>query len=58
MRQTGIDNPETFDNSASYIANWLTALNNNNKLVITAAAQAQRALRPDQPGRTRASQKH
>jgi len=41
--QTGIDNPETFDNSASYIANWLTALNNDTRLVITAAAQAQRA---------------
>ncbi len=41
--QTGIDNPETFDNSASYIASWLTALNNDNRLVITAAAQAQRA---------------
>jgi antirestriction protein ArdC len=41
--QTGTDNPEIFDNSASYIANWLTALNNDNRLVITAAAQAQRA---------------
>jgi len=41
--RTGIDNPAIFDNSASYIANWLTALNNDNRLVITAAAQAQRA---------------
>jgi antirestriction protein ArdC len=41
--QTGIDNPEIFDNSASYIAGWLSALNNDHKLVITAAAQAQRA---------------
>jgi antirestriction protein ArdC len=41
--QTGIDNPATFGNSASYIANWLTALGNDHKLVITAAAQAQRA---------------
>jgi antirestriction protein ArdC len=41
--QTGIDNPETFENSASYIANWLTALNHDTRLVITAAAQAQRA---------------
>jgi antirestriction protein ArdC len=41
--QAGIDNSETFENSASYIASWLTALNNDNKLVITAAAQAQRA---------------
>lgn len=41
--QTGIDDPETFANSASYIAGWLTALNDDNRLVITAAAQAQRA---------------
>jgi hypothetical protein len=42
--QAGIDNPETFANSASYIASWLTALDNDHKLVITAAAQAQRAF--------------
>ena len=41
--KTGIDNPEIFDNSASYIAGWLAALNNNKRLVITAAAQAQHA---------------
>jgi antirestriction protein ArdC len=41
--QTGIDNPAIFGNSASYIANWLTALGNDHKLVITAAAQAQHA---------------
>jgi len=41
--QTGIDNPETFGNSASYIAGWLSALNDDHKLVIAAAAQAQRA---------------
>jgi len=41
--QTGIDNPATFASSASYIASWLTALDNDHKLVITAAAQAQRA---------------
>jgi antirestriction protein ArdC len=41
--QTGIDNPEVFGNSAGYIAGWLSALNEDRKLVITAAAQAQRA---------------
>jgi antirestriction protein ArdC len=41
--QTGIDNPEIFGNSASYIAGWLSALHDDHKLVITAAAQAQRA---------------
>jgi antirestriction protein ArdC len=41
--QTGIDTPATFANSASYIAGWVTALDGDHKLVITAAAQAQRA---------------
>ena len=41
--QTGIDTPDLFGNSASYIASWLTALHNDHKLVITAAAQAQHA---------------
>ena len=41
--QTGIDNPEIFGNSASYIAGWLSALNDDKRLVITAAAQAQHA---------------
>jgi antirestriction protein ArdC len=41
--QTGIDDPATFANSASYIAGWLTALDNDHRLVITAAAHAQRA---------------
>jgi antirestriction protein ArdC len=41
--QTGIEDPQIFDNSASYIAGWLSALNHDTRLVVTAAAQAQRA---------------
>jgi antirestriction protein ArdC len=41
--QTGIEDPEIFDNSVGYIAGWLSALNHDTRLVITAAAQAQRA---------------
>ena len=41
--QTGADSPEIFEHSASYIASWLTALGNDHRLVITAAAHAQRA---------------
>ena len=41
--QTGIDAPETFANSAGYIAGWLRSLNQDSRLVVTAAAQAQRA---------------
>jgi antirestriction protein ArdC len=41
--QTGTDTPQVFDESASYIAGWLHALNDDKRLVITAAAHAQRA---------------
>jgi antirestriction protein ArdC len=41
--ETGTDNPELFDNSAAYIAGWLSALNHDRTLVVAAAAQAQRA---------------
>jgi antirestriction protein ArdC len=41
--QTSIDTPEIFDESASYIGGWLHALNDDKRLVITAAAHAQRA---------------
>jgi antirestriction protein ArdC len=38
-----IDIPPILDNEAAYIASWLRALKNDNKLVITAASQAQKA---------------
>lgn len=34
---------DTLDNSASYIKSWLAALRNDNRLLITAAGQAQKA---------------
>jgi len=34
----------TIDNSAAYIANWLTALKNDKKLVVSAAGKAQKAV--------------
>jgi len=54
---TGIDNPDLSGNSAAYIANWLTALDGDHKLVITAAAHAQHATdlitQPErEPGKT------
>jgi antirestriction protein ArdC len=39
----GIDNPDLSGNSAAYIAHWLTALDSDHKLVITAAGHAQHA---------------
>lgn len=38
----GIDN-STLENSAAYIASWLKALKNDSKMVVLAAAQAQKA---------------
>jgi antirestriction protein ArdC len=34
---------ETEDNSAAYIASWLTRLENDNRLVVAAAGKAQKA---------------
>ena len=39
--EAGIEH--TLDNTAAYIANWLTALKNDSKLIIQASAQAQKA---------------
>lgn len=41
--QARIDN-STIDNSASYIAGWLRKLKNDKKLIVQAAAQAQKAV--------------
>ena len=41
--ETGIEN-QTIDNSAAYINGWLKKLRNDEKLVIFAAAQAQKAM--------------
>jgi antirestriction protein ArdC len=39
----GIDQPAIEENSASYIASWAKVLQNDRKLVVQAAGQAQRA---------------
>jgi antirestriction protein ArdC len=38
----GIEN-RTFNNSASYLANWLDALKNDSRMIVVAASQAQKA---------------
>lgn len=40
----GIEQTETIPASAAYIANWLTALRNDKKLILTASKLAQRAV--------------
>ena len=38
----GIDQT-TFENSASYLSSWLRVLKGDNKMIVTAASQAQKA---------------
>jgi antirestriction protein ArdC len=44
LAETGLDDPDLFDNSAAYVQSWLKALENDNSLVISAASQAYKAL--------------
>lgn len=41
----GIENGRTFRNSAAYIQNWLKALRNDKRLIVTASARAEKAIR-------------
>ena len=44
LAEAGIDSDALMNNSASYIASWVKALRDNKKLVVLAAAQAQKAV--------------
>ena len=41
--ETGLDSGKLFDNSASYVSSWLGELRSDRKLVVSAAAAAQKA---------------
>ncbi len=41
----GIETERTFQNSTAYIQSWLKALRNDNKMVVSAAARADKAVR-------------
>jgi len=45
MNDLGIESPATFHNSAAYIQNWLSALKNDNRLIVSAAGKAEKAAR-------------
>lgn len=45
MATLGIENEETFRNSAAYIQNWIKALKNDKKLIVTASAKAEKAIK-------------
>jgi antirestriction protein ArdC len=43
--RVGIENEKAFRNSAAYIQNWLTALQNDNRMVIWASKRAEEAAK-------------
>ena len=43
MNTVGIELPETFDNSVAYISAWKKRLKDDNKIILTASSQAQKA---------------
>lgn len=45
MNHIGIESDKTFENSAAYIQGWLAALNNDKKLIVSAASRAEKAAR-------------
>ena len=45
MNDLGIESPATFKNSTAYIQNWLSALKNDNRLIVSAAGKAEKAAR-------------
>lgn len=44
MSIVGIERPETFQNSASYLQSWLNVLKGDKRLIVTAANAAQKAV--------------
>lgn len=45
MATLGIENDRTFRNSAAYVQNWLKALKNDKKLIVTASSKAEKAIK-------------
>ena len=43
--QVGIDDERAMKNSVAYLQNWIEALNNDNKMIVWAAARAEKAAR-------------
>lgn len=41
----GIENDKTFRNSTAYIQNWLKALKNDKRMIVTASAKAEKAIK-------------
>ena len=44
MNHTGLETKGTFRNSTAYIQNWLTALRNDKRMIVTASGAAAKAF--------------
>lgn len=44
IHHCGIETPDSFRNSTAYVQNWLQALKNNKRLIVSAAASAEKAV--------------
>lgn len=44
LNTVGIETPQSFRNSASYIDNWLKAIRGDNRLIVSAAGKAEKAV--------------
>lgn len=45
MNDLGLETPESFQNSAAYVQNWLTALRNDKRMIVSAASRAEKAVK-------------
>ena len=45
VNTAGLETPSSFQNSAAYISNWLSALKNDKRLIVSAAGKAEQAVK-------------
>lgn len=45
MSETGMEMPDTFENSVAYINSWLKVLRENNRIIVNASAKAEKAVK-------------
>ena len=45
LHTLGLETPSSFNNSAAYIQSWLTALRNDKRMIVSAAARAEKAVK-------------
>ena len=45
LNQLGIDNEKAFKNSVAYLQSWLSALKNDNRMIVWAASKAEKAVK-------------